>query len=239
MNFKIEKRYYLLTSFSLILIAILVGIAYVYIHLKIYIPGNEYLTYKLLIKNIFLFKIEIILWVFIFVLEIIVSISLYEIYKVNKKHIIILSSFLRILYTLFLGISILSLSTSLSSYDEVKNILKSFEYFEYIWNMGLIIFGLHLIFLSISAFNSNFTPKIISLLLFLGGLSYVILHTLKTFFISLLGFTFRLESILIIPMIVCEIIFAFWFVYKYYKIKKMEKRMNLLNKVKGVNDSFY
>ncbi|NQY53850.1 MAG: DUF4386 family protein, partial [Campylobacteraceae bacterium] len=86
----------------------------------------------------------------------------------------------------------------------------------------------HLIFLSISSFNSNFTPKIISLLLLLGGLSYVIIHTLKTFFISLLGFTFRLESILIIPMILCEIIFAFWLVYKYYKIKKMQKRINFI-----------
>lgn len=90
--------------------------------------------------------------------------------------------------------------------------------FDRLWSFGLILFGIHLIFLSIASFR--FENKIIGILLLAAGISYFLVHTKEGFLPQFSDFTARLEAILTIPMTLGEMIFALWMIIRGGKMKK-------------------
>jgi len=214
-----HKKWLILTGSSIIVMAIAAGFAYGFVYANIYRVGDSDLTAKLLHENITLFKFGILSWVVIFVLDIIVSIGLYAIYKETNKKLAILVSGLRVIYTLFLGAAITQLATPLISNNEITNSLIYFESFEDIWSIGLIIFGFHLMVLGVVCLKSNFTPKFWGIILIFGGVCYTIVHSLKSFFPNLDETTIVIESILTAPMALSEIGFAIWLIVKGLKLK--------------------
>ena len=161
-----------------------------FIHSTIYQAGDSALTAGLLLENITLYKWGIVSWLVIVVLDIIISIGLYVIYKDQLKILAILSSVLRILYTIILGIAVTQLILFLIYNNDLLNGLLYFEYFEKIWSLGLIIFELHFLLLGIVCLKSNFTPKFFSYFLVLGGWCYLLVQNLK----SLLPISMKLQQ---------------------------------------------
>jgi len=214
-----KRKWLLATGTSMLFMAILAGFSYGFVHSEIYVAGDAKQTSELLYKNHDLFKLGIISWILIVLLDIIVSIGVYKIYEKYNKNIAILTCGLRLIYTLFLGLSIVYLVEPAISKIEAPHVLLAFESFEYVWNLGLIVFGVHLFFLSINALKSTFTPKLIGFLLFLGGLSYTIIHGLKIFFPKFFEITLIIESVLILPMALSELFFSLWLIYFYFKVR--------------------
>jgi hypothetical protein len=107
--------------------------------------------------------------------------------------------------------------------NEIINGLYYMESFTEIWTYGLIIFGLHLILLSKVCQQSNFTPDIISVLLCIGGLSYVVVESLKSFCPTLHSLTATLESVLITPMAISELAFSIWLIVKAVRLPHQSK----------------
>ena len=216
-----HKKWGLLTGYSIILMALVAGFVYGHVHASIYIVDNSDLTARLLQENIDLYKWGIVSWILIFLLDLIVSIGIYIIYKDDLKLLALLSSTLRVIYTIILGIAVAQLIILLINYSEVSKSILYFESFEQIWSLGLIIFGIHLLTLGVICYVSGFRPKFFSIFLGFGGLSYVLVESLNSFFPSLSGTTSTIESILIAPMALSELSFAAWLVIKYYRQKRM------------------
>lgn len=119
------------------------------------------------------------------------------------------------MYTAILGIAIfnlifvLLLSKSTVANSEAYTML-FLEAFEYIWSVGLVIFGLHLLVLGYVTFLSKQIPKFISVLLFIAAIGYIVIHVMNTMFsqydaiISILNVVFQL------PMIAGELGFSIW-----------------------------
>ena len=107
------KKWGLLTGYSVVLMALVAGFVYGFVHATIYKAGDSDLTAKLLQENISIYKWGIASWILIFVLDIIVSVGLYIIYKDEQKKLALLSSVLRIIYTLILGIAVIQLTIPL------------------------------------------------------------------------------------------------------------------------------
>ena len=101
---------------------------------------------------------------------------------------------------------------------KASHILKNFER---LWALGLIIFGFHLLTLSIVCFKSEITPQLLAIFLSLGGLCYVIVNSLKTFFPSLTEGTKIIENILITPMALSELSFAIWLIVISLRMKRL------------------
>ena len=215
-----QKKWGLLTGYSVVLMALVAGFVYGFVHSTIYKAGDSDLTARLLQENIAMYKWGIVSWILIFVLDIIVSLGLYIIYKAEQKKLAILSSVLRVLYTLILGIAVAQLIIPLINNSEIAKSLLYFESFEKIWSLGLIIFGLHLLALGVICFKSNFTPKFFGFFLGFGGLCYILVHNLKSFFPYLDETTVTIESILIAPMALSELSFAIWLIVKFYRLKR-------------------
>ena len=214
------KKWGLLTGYSIVFMALVAGFVYGFVHATIYKAGDSDLTAKLLQENISIYKWGIASWILIFVLDIIVSVGLYIIYKDEQKKLALLSSVLRIIYTLILGIAVIQLTIPLINNSEISKGLLYFESFEKIWSLGLIIFGFHLLALGVICFKSNFTSKFFGIFLGFGGLCYLLVQNLKSFFPHLSETTTTIESILTAPMALSEISFAIWLIVKFYRLKR-------------------
>lgn len=171
-----------------------------------------------------LFRGGILGWLVILVSDIVVSWSLYSFLKQVDKSTALLGALFRIMYCVFLGIAILNLlyTVALLNADEaiMKPDLIKAQVMLYIsaynntWSFGLILFGLHLFIVGMLALKSDFIPKLFGILLLIAAVSYILIHSLHTFFPSVNSVTAILENILSIPMALGELAFGVWLLIK-------------------------
>ena len=193
-----------MTGLSLLLMAIAAGIAYGYLHRQIVVPGDAGATAQLLSLHTTEFLIEIVLWWMIFLLDVTVSITLFFFYRKTNQVLSGAAMCARLLYALILGAAILILGTAPGA---AKDALARIVLFEKIWSAALIPFGLHLILLGILALKSEFTPRLLSLLIIFSGGCYVLLHSFSLSESSLLmHLSSASEPVLSIPMALAEIL---------------------------------
>lgn len=214
------KRPALITGFSLILMALFAGFVYGYVHEMVYVPTDTEQTGRLLREHFALYRLGIASWIGIIILDFVVSIGIYQMYRKTDRNLALLTSAFRIFYTLFLGYAVGYLAVPLFNNDEIGNGIFYFESFGKIWSYGLVIFGIHLFALSVVCFKSLFTPKAIAALLGVGGVSYMFIEGSKSFFPSLGLVTPIIEEILTVPMAAGELAFAIWLIIISIRFKE-------------------
>ena len=217
-----HAKYYLVTGVSLILMAALAGFVLGFVHGNIYVPEDAESTTRLLQENLVAYKYGVLSWAIIIVLDLIVSMGIYKIYCGVQQKLAALTSSLRIIYTLFLSSAVAQLAMPLINEHEKINSSFHFESFDKIWSYGLVVFGAHLLMLSALCFKSKIAPQLISILLLLGGISYIFIEGSESFFTHLDLITPIIESVLMIPMAFGEFAFAVWLIIKFVHMKKFE-----------------
>ncbi len=138
--------------------------------------------------------------------------------KSTNKNISIIASFFRLLHTLFFGVALFKLfqvykitySTPILLEFENKVIKKLLVDFDFIWTIGLLFFGVHLMYMCCLVFKSSFIPKILALLLLLAGIGYLIDGTAKLFITNYIDYKSVFEIIVILPSIIGELSFTIW-----------------------------
>lgn len=203
-----------ITGYSLLLMAIIAGFAFGYAFPKIFNPGQLDIVQSNLAGNLQLYKLMLLAILIVLLLDLLVSWTLYRYFKNDNKKIALLSSILRIVYTVIFGIAVFYLTKNLHP-TETSNeiIINNFQLFHSIWSAGLIIFGIHLLLVGILMKLHTRIPKILWYLALIAGASYVVVHFLKlTFFQS--DFTRILEMILALPMTIGELGLAVWIIFK-------------------------
>lgn len=224
-----QRRSALIAGISLLLMAVVAGLSYGYLHGNLLVVDDARATLYNLKTSTGLFYTEIFGWTLIFLLDALVAWSLYHFFATANKDLAFLSSFLRVIYTAVLGIAIYNLPKVLTIINghlaqvnadgpatEVMHYLNSFED---IWSKGLVIFGLHLMILGYLAFKADYVPKVWGVLMILAGVSYSYLNGMNAFFPHMKEQLVLIESILSLPMIVGEVGFAVWLVAKGGKLK--------------------
>ena len=212
-----KKSWLIVTGIALLAMAILAGFAFGYVFNEIYTSESAILTQDKLNENMSLFKFGIAAWLVIIMLDILVSLGLYQIYRSSNNRVAVISSSLRVLYTFFLCVAVYFLAQPILVSMDASQILTPFESFLSIWNVGLIIFGAHLVLLSVNCIKSDFTPKTIAALILIGGFSYIIVHGLKVSLSAGSSISNTAETLLIIPMALAELILAIWLIYRSLK----------------------
>ncbi|MCK8061493.1 MULTISPECIES: DUF4386 domain-containing protein [unclassified Fusibacter] len=168
------------------------------------------------IKNIqasSLFQTGLLGWFIIILTDIIVTWAFYKVLKPINSKLATLSALLRGVYTLFLSFAVYHLvvlamtAGSLS----VPQVTQHLDAFDSLWSLGLILFGGHLFVVGL-AVNQN-RQRILAFLLVLAGFSYTLVHLLKNFF-PLFTATQSIESILMLPMMVGELGYGLWLLFK-------------------------
>lgn len=225
-----QRKSALIAGISLLLMAVVAGLSYGYLHGNLIVADDAQATLENLKTSTGLFYTEIFGWTIIFLLDAVVAWALFHFFAKTNRGLAFLSSFLRVIYTAVLGIAIYNLPKVLTLINkhfaqvnvegpatEVMNYLNSFED---IWSKGLILFGLHLMILGYLVFKADFVPKVWGVLLVIAGVSYTYLHGMHAFFPHMKEQLVMIESILSLPMIVGEVGFAIWLVVKGGKLKR-------------------
>lgn len=213
---KKERKAGLVAGISLIVMAVAAGFSYGFVQNQLVSESAE-VTMQNLIENKSLFLAGLAGWLVIFITDLIVSWALYIFFKTTSKRISLITSIVRILYTLVLGVAIFHLFAiipELTKAETATEINSRFASFEKIWSAGLIIFGFHLLGLGYLSIKSQNIPGFFGYLLYIAGVGYVLIHAAKQFALFSQYVIDSVENILALPMALSEILLAVWFIYK-------------------------
>ena len=141
----------------------------------------------------------------IFLLDLIVAKSIFNYHKDDNLKLAKTTGVLRLLYTLVLGVAIgFHIAGSVSMYN-------------FIWGIGLIIFGAHLFTLGVlykTSKGKKWFNILIKTLLITAGIGYMLQYIGVILVANPIAFAAFVEPIFIIPMILGEVLYAFWMLIK-------------------------
>lgn len=210
---------------SLLLMTVLAGFSYGFVFESL-VDLSDAETTALNIKDSgLLFRFGIFSWVLILILDVLVAWSLYIYFKPVNKSISLLAAWFRLIYSSFLGVSLLGFVVVLLLLDDAflgmfeadqmnKLVMLSLMGFQNIWSIGLIIAGVHLLLLAYLVFKSGYIPKIWAILLLLASLGYMLTNVGQLVLPQYGDYKATMEAILVVPMIVGEVGFAIWLLWR-------------------------
>lgn len=203
-----------ITGWSLILMAIIAGGSIGYAFPEIYNPEHIGAVKDNLLHNEGLYKYMLLGILLIIILDLLVSYTLYHYFKNDNKKVSLVSTLIRIIYTIVFGIASYFLVKNLD-HSETSNelLINNFQQFQIIWNAGLIIFGVHILLVGVLMKLHKKIPKILWYLTLLAGISYIVVHILKLTFAES-DITSNLAMILALPMALGELGLAIWLIIK-------------------------
>jgi hypothetical protein len=225
-NTPFHRKSALTAGVSLIIMALAASFSYGYVQGSLVVQGDIGNTFNNIISSINLFNAGIFGWLIILICDVVVAWSLYTFLQPINKNLSLLGALFRLTYATILGIAILNLvfvSLLSSSTDfllllhdkQLQALIMLFlEAFHFIWSIGLVIFGGHLMIISYLSFHSDHIPKIISILLFIASLGYIVIHLFSTFLPHYDGIIHVLEIAFTAPMIAGELGFGLWLLFR-------------------------
>lgn len=204
---------------GLFVMAILAAYANFGILATLIIPEDARTTAENIIASSGSFRLAIISFLIVAILDIVVAWSLFVILKSANRSLSLITAWFRIIYAAIFAFSltklygVFQLLTSPESsqgneiYSQTMNGIKAFQKS---WDIGLILFGLHLLLLSFIAIRFGTIPRWLGTLLAIAGLGYLIdslgILLSPMYTLSLGEYTFFGELILI-----------FWLLWKGIK----------------------
>lgn len=213
----------LIAGGSFLLMALVAGFSYGYVLQPLSLHKDVAAT-TLAIQNAMpLFRWAIAGFIFILILDVVIAWSLYYILETNGKVLVLLASWLRLVYAALLGIAITHLFAAqwVSGHRDARMGLSEdsgavyyLELFDKTWSMALILAGFHLFVLGLVLLRVTRMPRIIGWLALLAAVCYI-----GTCYCNLLwpGYSkYRLlaDQLLCIPMAAGEIPLAFWLLFR-------------------------
>ncbi len=182
-----NAKKYRLTGFLYLLVIICAGISQAYVRGTLIVPNDALETATNIIENIGLFRWGITLDLTAFILDAIISVLLYQMFKPFGKSIAMASSALRLiahpaigslnLLNHYLAGHVLGGADYLSAFDQAQ--LESLSlFFTQAHNYGYLIaggfFGVHLLLLGVLIYRSNTIPNLLGGFLLGSGAGYLI-----------------------------------------------------------------
>jgi|GEM_PF-236866 len=200
-----HRRLMKVTGASILLMAIVGSTAYGVVHATLHIAGDPNATAAATTGKLDLVALAACAWLLVVLLDVIVSASIYLLYRRTNQWLAVASGGLRAAYAAILVFATLALWDSALS-GQTSTAYLAFEQFESIWSIGLMVFGIHLCSLGYLVTKSAFTPSAVGWLLIGAGISYLMSKGGW-----LVGFDLAdIKPILAVLMIVGELSFAVW-----------------------------
>lgn len=204
-----QKRAALLAGAALLAMALLAPVAFFAVLEPIRVAGDATAQINALQAAEPMFRLSIIIFLAVAVLDILVAWGLHGVFSPVNRHLSLLAAWFRLVYTAILLVATVSLIETLNllqlpSLDTApRNLLVQHELngFFTTFNFGLGIFGSHLIVLGYLIIRTNLLHGLLGALLVVAGLGYLA-DTLGTVLIdqyslNLAGITFFGEVLLI------------------------------------------
>ena len=220
-----NNKYALTAGITLLIMALAAFYTYGYVYNSLIDPLSPGETLDNLLNSSGLFLSGLIMWFVIIITDLTVTWTLYVFLKDIDNKLSLLAALFRFIYTVMLTIAVFKLCKIYYLIDTDLTATVAIDLsnsFNRIWSLGLIVFGVHLLFLGFTSLKTTSIPAIFKILLIVAGGGYLITNILYNFLPSLHSFTKILEMILVVPMTVGELGFAVWLIVKGRNIKSFK-----------------
>jgi len=142
---------------------LLLGIFGMPLYQNLIVPGDEATTINNIMANLLLFRLGIASYLIILILDVMVAVGLYVIFKQVNKNLALLQMWLRLLYTAIAGISLLVL------------VLLFINAYNYAQLIAYTFFIPHIFVLGYLVFRSGYFPRPLGILVIIASFCYLIL----------------------------------------------------------------
>ena len=188
------------------------------------------LTYTTIQQSLPLFSAGIFAFLLIIVLDAVLSIAFYVLLHAPNKPIALLMVSLRLVYVAIKGFALVGLllardiySSSLHTnreqiYQAANQAMQYLKLHQYGFGVGLIFFGLHLMFLARLLLHIQSFPKLLGWLLLLAGIGYSLNSLVSLFAGEYELIKNSIIAIFILPMTLAELLVG---LYLWLKAKKV------------------
>lgn len=169
-----------------------------------------------------LFRIGLVSFMIIFLVDVVVAWALYELFKPANRSLSLVTAWFRIVYTVFLGVALIFFFQALQLLDRAEFLdvfstdqldaqaLVALDTFNSTWLIGLLAFGVHLILLGVLLATSGWAPRALAPILMVAGVAYMadtIAHSLLDNYADYEGVFL---AIVAVPSVVAEGWFGLW-----------------------------
>jgi hypothetical protein len=196
---------------GLLLMAILSPIAYLNTFQRLVNFDDAALTAQNISNSMGAFRTAILFLFTVAILDIVVAWALYILLVPANKNLSALAAWLRVIYggIFIFAISKLYVALQVITPDGTQT-MSYLKAFQSIWDMGLILFGFHLLVLGYLVFKSGYIPKWLGVFLVLAAVGYIVDGFGKTlspdYTLNIAQFTF-----------VGEVLLIFWLLWRAVK----------------------
>lgn len=209
---------------GLLLMTVMAPFALFYVQESLVIPGDAAATAQNIMANEMMFRLGGISYLIVAILDVLVAWALYIFLKPVNQGLSLLTAWLRVVYgavyafsvyNLFSALQMVSGAQYLSAFQPDQlyaQMMIYIEAFRTTWDIGLVIFGLHLALLGYLVFKSSYMPKFLGVLLIIAALGYLV-----DSFGKLLSPNYTLE--LAMFTFLGEVILIFWLLIKGARVQ--------------------
>ena len=213
-------------------IAVVMGISFTAATTNLIVPGDATATANQIIASESLFRLGAVGDAVTFLIEIVLVVLLYILFKPVSKTLSLVAAFSRLAMTVMQGMNLLNKFTALQLINGAESLtvfgsdqlhalalqsLDAYEFGALIWGT---FFSLHLFVLAILLFKSGYFPGFLGLLFVFASLGYLI----DSFGHFLLPEYTEIYTWIVWATVPAELVFAFWLLIKGVDVEKWEKR---------------
>lgn len=189
-------------------------------------PDDPARTFTNIADAEMLFRAGLVAFVAVFVIDVVVAWALYVLFKAVNQEASLLAAWLRIVYTVFLGVAVVFLwlvveLVSGAGYLEAfgqgqldAHVTLALQAFDYAWLVGLVAFGLHLMMLAWLVLASGIAPRLLGVVLAVAGTAYVFDTLAHALVVSYADHADVFLAIVAVPAVVAELWFTLWLLLK-------------------------
>ncbi len=212
-----QRRISAIAGISLLTMAVVAGFGYGFAFERLYVAGNGDATVSRLNNTSWLLTSVIASFIIILILDVIVALALYALFKKASPLLSLISAASRLMYAAILGKAItylVSAGHQLQDTPQDKEmVMNNLDLFLHTWSLGLIIFGIHLCILGMVLKNAGFVPKTLVFLVLFAGACYISTNVSHQLWPLYEVYRNKVDMILALPMALGEMALAVWLIY--------------------------
>lgn len=176
----------IVAGLGLLVMAVLAGFANFSVLQNLVVPDDAKITAENIMASAGSFRMGICFFLVVAILDVVVAWALYILLQPVNRSLSLLAAWFRIVYAaifalalnnLFSVLQLLSGADYLSVFETNQlhaQVMLFLSAFQYGWDIGMVIFGLHLFVLSYLAFKSGYIPRWLGFLIAVAGAGYLI-----------------------------------------------------------------
>lgn len=220
------RRYAIIAGIGYVLLFALGIFANFFVREGLIVAGDATQTAANIGESEWLFRIGLVSFMIIFLIDVVVAWALYVLFRSVSKELSLLAAWFRIVYTVFLGVALIFFFQALQFLDRPEFLavfsaeqlnaqaLAALDTFNSTWLIGLLAFGIHLILVGRLIIRSRWTWKALGYIVAVAGLAYVVDTAAHSLMRNYGDYETLFITIVAVPSIIAEGWFGLWLLLK-------------------------